>query len=312
MNKLFKQAFTLIELLVVIAIIGILSGLIVVSMSGITTKANIAKSQVFSNSLRNSLMSNLLAEWKFEGPTSAGSAITTDDIKDTWGISNGTIYGPAMTVSNDCPNSKCIDFNNTSIANLSRIENIPINLSTSGYLTVSYWVYYRHGYRYNSGVFSDDNYAGIFQITNQGGNVVLYLGVKSTQAEVVLYSNSSNVDNYFSLTENVTNKWKMMTVTYDGSKMRFFEDGKELTPVTTAIGLLRTSDSSTMKIGNLTTYWLDGKMDDIRIYNTPMPAYQIQQKYKIGLEKLLGSGQITSQEYLSRIEEMDKGVAENQ
>ena len=52
MNKFIKQAFTLIELLVVIAIIGILSGLIVVSMSGVTQKATIAKAQVFSNSLR--------------------------------------------------------------------------------------------------------------------------------------------------------------------------------------------------------------------------------------------------------------------
>jgi prepilin-type N-terminal cleavage/methylation domain-containing protein len=53
MNELIKKAFTLIELLVVIAIIGILSGLIVVSMGGVTQKANIAKAQVFSNSLKN-------------------------------------------------------------------------------------------------------------------------------------------------------------------------------------------------------------------------------------------------------------------
>jgi prepilin-type N-terminal cleavage/methylation domain-containing protein len=63
MNKLLRQAFTLIELLVVIAIIGILSGLIVVSMSGVTQKANIAKAQVFSNSLRNSLMLIIVGEW---------------------------------------------------------------------------------------------------------------------------------------------------------------------------------------------------------------------------------------------------------
>ena len=65
MNKLLKTAFTLIELLVVIAIIGILSGLIVVSMSGVTEKANIAKSQVFSNSLRNSLMINTVSQYNF-------------------------------------------------------------------------------------------------------------------------------------------------------------------------------------------------------------------------------------------------------
>ena len=55
MNRFIKKAFTLIELLVVIAIIGILSGLIVVTMSGVTQKARIAKAQAFSNSLRNAL-----------------------------------------------------------------------------------------------------------------------------------------------------------------------------------------------------------------------------------------------------------------
>ncbi|MDD5569203.1 MAG: prepilin-type N-terminal cleavage/methylation domain-containing protein [Candidatus Pacebacteria bacterium] len=41
------KAFTLIELLVVIAIIGILSGLIIVGMSGATQKATIAKRRLF-------------------------------------------------------------------------------------------------------------------------------------------------------------------------------------------------------------------------------------------------------------------------
>ena len=64
MNK--RTAFTLIELLVVIAIIGILSGLIIVSVSGAAQKATIAKAQIFSNSLRNSLMMNMVAEFKLE------------------------------------------------------------------------------------------------------------------------------------------------------------------------------------------------------------------------------------------------------
>ena len=69
MSKLIKQAFTLIELLVVIAIIGILSGLIVVAMGGVTQKATIAKSQIFSNSLRNSLMLDILAQYTFDDIT---------------------------------------------------------------------------------------------------------------------------------------------------------------------------------------------------------------------------------------------------
>ncbi|MFA5431692.1 MAG: fibrinogen-like YCDxxxxGGGW domain-containing protein [Candidatus Paceibacterota bacterium] len=56
MNKLFKTAFTLIELLVVIAIIGILSGLIVVSMNGSINSANDAKRKAGIDTIRKALI----------------------------------------------------------------------------------------------------------------------------------------------------------------------------------------------------------------------------------------------------------------
>ena len=117
MNKFIKQAFTLIELLVVIAIIGILSGLIVVSMSGVTQKANLTKAQVFNNSLRNALMANIIGEWKMD----EGSGTS---VNDTWGgLSNGTLYNFADTTagygdthtsgwvsSSNCVSGTCLKF----------------------------------------------------------------------------------------------------------------------------------------------------------------------------------------------------------
>jgi len=102
MEKIIKQAFTLIELLVVIAIIGILSGLIIVSMGGITSSATVAKAQVFSNSLRNALMMNLVAEYKLDG-----------NANDNWGGRNGTLHG-TTTVSSGCPQGTCLSFNGSS------------------------------------------------------------------------------------------------------------------------------------------------------------------------------------------------------
>ena len=303
MNKLLKQAFTLIELLVVITIIGILSGLIVVSMSGVTQKATIAKAQVFSNSLRSSLMIDLTAEWKFDGPTSAGSLTTVNDIKDSWGTSHGSISGPAifMRDGNDCLSGKCIDFDNTSIANLSRIQSIPINL-TSGYLTINSWVYFKDGVRYNASIFSTGTYGGTIQVNNQSGDVVVYLLLTKTGAQLTMgYLDASSTTNNFTFSEDITNKWKLFTISYDGNNIRFFEDGKELTPVA-KVGQLRSSDASTMRLGNITTYWLVGRLDETRIYDKAIPVSQIQEQYYIGLNKILSKGEITKEEYSNKIE----------
>ena len=64
-----NKSFTLIELLVVIVIIGILAGVIMISTSFSIDQANITKGKVFANSLRNSLITNLVSEWNLEGPT---------------------------------------------------------------------------------------------------------------------------------------------------------------------------------------------------------------------------------------------------
>ena len=53
MNK--NKGFTLIELLVVIAIIGILAGIIIVSMDGTTTKANDARIKADLDSIRTQM-----------------------------------------------------------------------------------------------------------------------------------------------------------------------------------------------------------------------------------------------------------------
>ncbi|MFA5432370.1 MAG: prepilin-type N-terminal cleavage/methylation domain-containing protein [Candidatus Paceibacterota bacterium] len=137
-KKLF--AFTLIELLVVIAIIGILSGLIVVSMSGVTQKANIAKAQVFSNSLRNSLMANIVGEWKMDD--GSGSVAS-----DTWTkINNGNLTSfdfntttSGWRVESQCIFNGCLQFDGSNdwVDLDSRVSSVPTGVSN---ITVGAWV----------------------------------------------------------------------------------------------------------------------------------------------------------------------------
>jgi len=67
--KKVKQSFTLIEILVVIVIIGILSSFIFFTINDSVEKAQITKSKMFAESIRNNLLLNLVSEWKFDDLT---------------------------------------------------------------------------------------------------------------------------------------------------------------------------------------------------------------------------------------------------
>jgi prepilin-type N-terminal cleavage/methylation domain-containing protein len=128
-----NKSFTLIEILVVIVVIGALSAFILVGMSSITNSANIAKSQAFSNSLRNSLLLNLVSEWKLDG-----------NGNDSWGVNNGTLVGathlPVLKTNSDCFSGSCYDFDGTEdYINVGSRANLTTDISNG--LTITAWIY---------------------------------------------------------------------------------------------------------------------------------------------------------------------------
>ena len=101
-----NKSFTLIELLVVIVIIGILAGVIIVSVSSSINKANFAKAQSFSNTVQNELLGDLVSEWTFDIASNPG--------EDTWGNNDGTFYGanglPELQTKENCVYGTCYEF----------------------------------------------------------------------------------------------------------------------------------------------------------------------------------------------------------
>jgi len=262
-------AFTLIELLVVIAIIGILSSLIVVSMSGVTQKANIAKAQVFSNSLKSSLMLDLVSEWKLDGTAN-----------DSWGTNNGTLYG--TTAVSDCVYGACRDFNGTSTDYVALSNPSSIVSLQSG--TVSLWIK------------ADDvvNEKPIFLVNGTG---YVILEVRSSKIRIDAGSLGGTVSGSTVLKIGT---WYNLVYSSDGTNWKLYVNGNLETLALSGSNGHWFGDvtSGNCYIGKyLTAIYFDGSIDDVRLYNAVIPTSQIKEQYFAGLNKLLATGQVSGGEY---------------
>ncbi len=294
MDKTIKKAFTLIELLVVIAIIGILSGLIVAGMNGAVSSANMAKAKVFSTSLRDALLANLVSEWKFDGTTADGNPATANDVLDTWNhTSNGAVpYPPTVRTGSNCVSGSCLQFDGTD-----DYVNCGNGASLQGmsYITISAWANF-------------SSMGGSYS-----GKTIFNKGANNSIGTVWFYQNTSNNRLYFELDQSTAyyswtptlNQWYHLTSTYDGTNVKWYINGS----------LVKTSAYGTKTINNALDAYIGsylgmadrsfiGLIDDIRIYNAAMPTSQIKEQYYAGLNRLLANGAIGPTEYSLRIKEL--------
>ncbi|MFA5207991.1 MAG: LamG-like jellyroll fold domain-containing protein [Candidatus Paceibacterota bacterium] len=301
MNKLLKQAFTLIELLVVIAIIGILSGIIAISMQDLLKKATAAKSQAFSNSLRNFLSGNIVSEWKFDGITSGGSPATLGDVLDTWGDkNNGSVpFPPTIETGSDCISGSCLRFDG---------ENDYVDFGTDSSLsmgmndyTLSFWV------NFDNAVASQ--YETLFICGADAAGRDGYWVRRSSQTRLQLdFSDgtSSPLTGFLSPTNSLVNDiWYYIVIVFDrDSVAQAYIDGiKQSNSLDISSQQGDVQNFSNLRVGAFSSalHRFDGRMDEIRIYNTAATILQIKQKYYLGLNNFFMSGVIDSAEYYSRI-----------
>ncbi|MFA5431888.1 MAG: LamG-like jellyroll fold domain-containing protein [Candidatus Paceibacterota bacterium] len=303
MNKLIKQAFTLIELLVVIAIISILSGLIVVSMSGVTQKANIAKAQVFSNSLRNSLMMNIVSEWKFE----EGSG---QDVIDSWGRVSSCTLGSSTEVDiNDptrttlgCVYGNCLSFDGSD--DYVDCGNQEVLKALSRANQDSSWSYW-------------------FK-TSTGGEVIgkyqpfqFIVSATSGKLSSFIYNGSSHLIGSPWQGDSIVNddKWHYVVFAVDRSGYFFvYLDGViEGSPCNISSHAGENwAETANLYIGvrNPGSSPFSGLVDDIRIYNAVILTSQIKEQYYTGLNNLFTNSIISKEEYINRVDEMISIAAE--
>ena len=286
-----SKSFTLIELLVVIVIIGILAGVIMISTSSSIDKANIAKSKVFAESVRNNLLLNLMSEWTFDGPTSIGSTATNNDVKDLWGSKNGTISGnPIVRGESDCVSGKCLEFDGVD----DYISLLHPAVGASPVLfTISGWIKPE-----NSSWF----------LTPQSAGIDHFLRFETNRIGMDLCASSdTNTRTHWSPVGTVPlNQWTYFNIVVDdaNNKVKFYVNGKLETNATDSEPIANWDNEWILgQRGNSTNYF-KGFMDCLQVYNAALSSSQIKQNYIAGLGSLLSKGSISKDEYNKRIEKL--------
>jgi hypothetical protein len=260
-------------------------------MNGVTSKANIAKSQVFSNSLRNALMLNLVSEWKLDG-----------NANDSWsGGNNGTWYGAGggtntsanYRPSSECVSGQCLNLDGTDdYVNCGNGANLSFGTSTD--FTIASWFKTTATYGYVGYVLSKGG---------QGGNNRYALLINNGKLEAYIQGtgNTVSLDSAVSVNNNVFN-YGVATFSRSGNLTLYLNGTISGTPTSIAsVGNIDSANSFSIGARGATDTFLNGSIDDVRVFNAAIPVSQIKEQYYAGLNNLLKNKAISIEEYLEKI-----------
>jgi prepilin-type N-terminal cleavage/methylation domain-containing protein len=285
--KTVKQSFTLVEILVVIVIIGILSSFIFFTINDSVEKANTAKSKMFSESIRNNLLLNLVSEWKFDN---GSGAMTANAVVDTWGSYNAISIagGPQFKGEVECVSGTCIEFDGgTDHINFG--TSLP-NIGNNDF-TVSVWVKLTRDSAYRA-------------ILSKGLTSTTDFLLYKTNGEILrLYCDNSNL--VLDITDWTNDQWINFVVFRKGSIAKAYMDGKYKVTDTTATANLTNSHSWIVGAAeDGSQRFFDGLIDEVQIYNAAISETAIKQNYLLGLNNLYAKGLITELEYNEKLSEL--------
>lgn len=104
----------------------------------------------------------------------------------------------------------------------------------------------------------------------------------------------------------IANTWYNITITFNRtSTAQAYINGEIQSGYSLDIsgqqGSVNNSRSLTMGAYSVSDSHLTGKIDDVRMYNSAIPAFRIRERYYAGLNRLLANSNISKEEYGHRI-----------
>ena len=86
----------------------------------------------------------------------------------------------------------------------------------------------------------------------------------------------------------------------------FYVNGVKIDTVEGGLSSWATPGGNDLYIGYTDNASMYGMIDEVRIYNIPLPSSQIKQDYIAGLNSMLANGNMSKEEYNERIENLSK------
>jgi len=293
--KTNSKSFTLIELLVVITIIGVLSAIVITTMSSAVTKSRIVRLQVFSDTIRAQLSDSLVSWWSFN----EGTGTTT---KDMWEGNHGILgggtpdYYPTWKSGGDCVSGSCLEFDG---------ENDYVDCGSDSSLdiannsfTIGAWV---KADKYNPP--SQQCWAAIYYSASNS-NWVVARAYSDRRIRFGFYGDDLTA--YGAFTFGIWNHI-VLSYNYITDTSKIYVDGVEKASGSQG-PMISTPYAVYIGTGRIASQHFNGLIDEVRIYNSAATITQIQSNYLAGLNKLLSNGAISKTEYNKRIKKLSKNI----
>ncbi|MBU1015415.1 prepilin-type N-terminal cleavage/methylation domain-containing protein [Patescibacteria group bacterium] len=247
-----QRSFTLIELLVVIAVIGVLSGIVLVSLRGTRDKAETARTLLFNNQVQHALGAYAIGIWNFENGTArdvSGNGRDGTVVGATF-LAGLPELGDALQFGGD--GDRVTVVNHPSLNNLDE-------------LTISLW-------------FNAAGAMGGSFLINKDGNNGWY-----TQDKCI-YVGGANKGCFGVIT---LGEWYHIVFTYNGSSISVYKNSVKMDERAHSGVLPSASNILSFGASPTGSYPFNGMMDEVGIYSRALTTAQVRQLYFAGLPRHL-------------------------
>ena len=264
LNK--NKGFTLLELLVVVSLFGLLSTIVLASISSAREKGRIAAAKQFAASTYHALGDQLVGAWNFD--ECAGTTVS-----DSSGSgNNGTFVGTPLWSHTTPSGTGCSLNTNNTPANYVQIPySASSSLQLSSNFTVSMWIY----------------------LTTSTGNIFIHKGNDSVNNGLAIGYQFAGAG-FQMLADGAINgpgavpgddfiKWHQITAVVDttAGKQNLYIDGKLVASRTGADAQYSWANTNDLRIGagNTSLYGTFGLIDEVKVYAKNFSAMDVRNRY---------------------------------